>query len=61
MIIILIIILLILVICIRSIFVERQPEKVPPTSNNKGPDSTEDTSVYMLTFIYEFNKMQLYQ
>lgn len=62
-IIILIIIILIIVTCIHSIFVERQREKVPPTYDNKAPDSTDpsDERVYMLTFIYEFNKMELYQ
>lgn len=57
-IIILITIILIIVTCIHSIFVERQQEEVPPTYYNKGPDSTDDSGecVYMLTFIYEFNK-----
>lgn len=57
--IILIIIILIIVTCIHSIFVERQQEQVPLII--KVPIPPSDERVYMLTFIYEFNNMELYQ
>lgn len=61
-IIIIIIIILIIVTCIHSIFVERQQEQVPLIIIKVPiPPITSDERVYMLTFIYEFNKMELYQ
>lgn len=59
---IIIIIILIIVTCIHSIFVERQQEQVPLIIIKVPiPPITSDERVYMLTFIYEFNKMELYQ
>lgn len=41
-IIIILIIIILIVTCIHSIFVVRQPEQIPPTCYNKGPNSTDE-------------------
>lgn len=45
----------IIVTCIHSIFVVRQREQIPPSCSNKGPDSTDEPSVFIksLTEFYQ--------